>query len=55
MNLKNIEAFYLLQPEYLEGTKSHILDNYGSFESYFESANISQEEIDEIRNILLVK
>ena len=55
VNLKNIEAFYLLQPEYLEGTKSHILDNYGSFESYFESANISQEEIDEIRNILLVK
>lgn len=54
-NRKNIESFYLLKPEYIDGTKSHILDNYGSFESYLQSANISREEIDEIRNILLLK
>ena len=54
-NRKNIESFYLLQPEYIDGTKSHILDNYGSFASYLESANISKEEIDEIKKILLIK
>ena len=25
-NRKNIKAFYLLQPEYIDGTKSHIVD-----------------------------
>jgi protein-tyrosine phosphatase len=55
LNRKSIEAFYLLHPEYIEGTKSHILNNYGSFESYLQSANVSQEQVDSIRNILLIK
>jgi len=55
INRKNIEAFYLLQPEYIEGTRSHILDTYGSFESYLQSSDISQEQIEIIRNILLEK
>jgi len=55
MNRKNIEAFYLLQPEYIDGTKSHIIENYGSFESYLKSANVSQEQIDLIKNILIEK
>jgi len=55
LNRKNIESFYLLQDEYIDGTKSHILDKYGSFESYLQSANVSQEQMDRIRNILLIK
>ncbi|QTN39758.1 tyrosine-protein phosphatase [Cryomorphaceae bacterium] len=53
INRKNIEAFYFLQPEYIDGTKSYILENYGSFESYLQSADISQEQLEQIRNILL--
>ena len=52
-NRKNIEAFYLLQPEYIDGTKSYALDKYGSFESYLYSAEISQEQIQLIKDILL--
>lgn len=51
-NKKHIESFYLLQPEYIDGTKSHILNNYGSFESYLQSANISQEQMEIIKKIL---
>lgn len=54
-NKKYIESFYLLQPEYIDGTKSHILNNYGSFESYLQSANVSEDQMDMIRNILLIK
>lgn len=52
-NKKNIESFYLLQPEYIDGTRSHILDNYGSFEAYLGSVNVSQEQRERIRTILL--
>ncbi len=55
LNKKYIESFYILQPDYIDGTKSHILDNYGSFESYLQSANVSQDQMDMIRNILLIK
>lgn len=55
VNRKNIEAFYLLQPEYIDGTRLHILDKYGSFDAYLQSADVSQEQIDIIRNILLEK
>ena len=55
VNRKNIEAFYLLQPEYIDGTKSHVLDTYGSFDSYFQSAEISAKQLEIIRNILLEK
>lgn len=53
-NKEHIESFYLLQPEYIDGTRSHILDNYGSFEAYLQSANVSQEQMETIRKILLV-
>ena len=52
-NRKHIEAFYLLEPAYIEGTKTHILEEYGSFEAYLESANVSQAEIDKVRDNLL--
>jgi len=55
MNRKNIEAFYLLQPEYIDGTRSHILDKYGSFDSYLKSADVDQEQIEKISEILLEK
>lgn len=52
-NKKHIESFYLLQPTYIDGTRSHILENYGSFEAYLESANVSEEQLEMIRRILL--
>ena len=33
INKKNIEAFYLLQPEYIDGTRSHILKEYKNHKS----------------------
>lgn len=54
-NKKYIESFYLLQPEYIDGTRSNILDTYGSFEAYLQSANVSQEQMEKIRAILLSK
>lgn len=53
VNRKNIESFYLLQPEYIDGTRSHILEEYGSFEAYLDSANVSQEQRETINLILL--
>jgi len=55
INKKNIEAFYLLQPEYIDGTRSHILKEYKSFESYLKSADVNQEQIEKISEILLEK
>ncbi len=55
INRKNIEAFYLLQPEYIDGTRSHILDKYGSFGSYLKSADIDRGQVEKISEILLEK
>lgn len=52
-NREYIEAFYLLEPEYIEGTKTHILEEYGSFEAYLESANVSPETILKVQDNLL--
>ena len=53
MNRKYIEAFYLLQPEYIDGTRSHIMEEYGSFEAYFQSAGVGEKKIEEVQKILL--
>ena len=54
-NKKNIEAFYRLRPEYIEGTKHAVSQNYGSFNHYFSSLEISKSNLQQIQMILLEK
>lgn len=54
-NRKNIEAFYFLQPEYIDGTKSYILKNHGSFDAYFRYIHVTQEQVNNIKTILLIE
>jgi protein-tyrosine phosphatase len=53
-NSQNIEAFYRLMPEYIEGTKTAIEGQYGDFYTYFEALGIGESEIDKMQNILTV-
>ena len=54
-NKANIEAFYILEPEYLEGTKYYIEEVYGSFENYFNQIGLSAEDVQNIRHNLIEK
>ena len=53
LNKKNIEAFYILNGEYIDGTKKTIEEDYGSFEKYLESIGVQKEIINDINQILL--
>jgi protein-tyrosine phosphatase len=52
-NKANIEAFYILKGEYIDGTKTTIEDNFGSFDQYLKSIGIQKEEIENIKKTLL--
>ena len=52
-NRKNIEAFYVLKGEYLDGTQTAINNGYGSFENYLNVLGVQESEIDNIKQILL--
>lgn len=52
-NRENIEAFYILQGDYILGTKKYIEETYGSFDNYFEHLGLSEKEILEIKKILI--
>lgn len=52
-NKANIEAFYVLKGEYIDGTKTTIEDNFGSFDQYLKSIGIQKEEIENIKRTLL--
>jgi protein-tyrosine phosphatase len=52
-NESNIEAFYLLKGEYVDGTIMTVEDGYGSFNNYLNQIGVSDKEIVEVRNILL--
>lgn len=54
-NLKNIEAFYILQPEYIDGTINQIENKYGTVENYLQEIGVTNEEIIEIKRIILNK
>ena len=54
-NLKNIEAFYRLKPEYIEGTKKAVERDYGGFDGYFDALGISESKFSKMQNILLEK
>lgn len=52
-NQNNISAFYVLKGEYVDGTKTAVEENYGSFGNYLNSIGVSDEEILQIQNNLL--
>lgn len=52
-NQKNINAFYVLKGEYVDGTKLAIEENYGSFEQYLNSIGVSEDAMIKIKNNLL--
>ena len=52
-NKAYIDAFFFLQPEYIDGTQSHILSTYGSYESYLSAAGVQPEELAAVKRILL--
>ena len=54
-NLKNIEAFYRLKPEYIEGTKKAVERDYDGFDGYFNALGISESKFSKMQNILLEK
>lgn len=53
VNKANIEAFYILEAEYVAGTKSYIEENYGSFENYFLKSGLTTETLEKVKSILL--
>jgi len=52
-NLENIEAFYVLKGEYVDGTKTTIENNYESFEHYLQDIGVQEMEIEKIKDILI--
>lgn len=52
-NLNNIKAFYILDGEYIGGTINAITKEYGSVEKYLNELGISDDEIEQIRNLML--
>ena len=52
-NKENIEAFYVLKGEYIDGTKTNVETNYGSFDQYLYNIGVQKEEIENIKEILL--
>ena len=54
-NRQNIEAFYRLKPEYIEGTKNAVERQHGDFDGYFEALGIKRSELQKVQTKLLEK
>ena len=52
-NLENIEAFYYLKPEYIEGTRNVIMKNFNDFDPYLNSLGVDSTLKRSIQKILL--
>lgn len=52
-NKTNIEAFYILHGDYIDGTKTAIETKYGDIYGYLNSMAISQSEITNIQQLLI--
>lgn len=52
-NLKNIEAFYLLDKSYIEGTKEAIENDYGNILNYLESIGVDSVTLERVKANLL--
>jgi protein-tyrosine phosphatase len=54
VDMTNIEAFYVLQPDYIDGTLNRIEAEYGSVEAYLrEGMGLTDEEIALLRERML--
>lgn len=51
----NIRAFYILESEYINGTKTAVEEKYTTFDNYFKSLGITEKELASIKAILLEK
>jgi protein-tyrosine phosphatase len=54
VDMTNINAFYILQGDYIDGALNEIEQKYGGIENYLEKGlGLSQNEIDKLKEILL--
>jgi protein-tyrosine phosphatase len=54
LNIRNIEAFYILQDHYIDAVKETIESEYGSIDKYMRKGlGLTQTEIDQLREQLL--
>ena len=54
VDMTNINAFYILEGEYIDATRDEIIKTYGSFENYaIKQLKISKEEIEALKKALL--
>lgn len=54
VDMTNINAFYILEGEYIDATRDEIVKHYGSFENYANKViGLSNEEIESLKKILL--
>jgi protein-tyrosine phosphatase len=54
VDMTNIEAFYVLQPSYIDASLDEAVKQYGSMENYIrEGLGISDQELEKLRNQLL--
>jgi protein-tyrosine phosphatase len=54
VDMTNINAFYILEGDYIDGTLKQIQKEYGSVENYLEKGlGLSRDEINKLREILL--
>jgi protein-tyrosine phosphatase len=52
-NLENIQAFYLLNENYIQGTKEAIENEYGSIHNYLNSIGVDSAAIEKVKRNLL--
>ena len=52
-NLENIQAFYLLNENYIQGTKEAVENEYGSIQNYLNSIGVDSETIEKVKSNLL--
>lgn len=54
VDMTNLNAFYILQPHYIDTTREQILSNYGGIDRYLtDGLGLSSEEISQLRTRLL--
>ena len=54
VDMTNINAFYILEGEYIDATRDEIINKYGSFENYaVKELKLSQEEIEALKKALI--
>jgi protein-tyrosine phosphatase len=56
VDMTNINAFYILESQYIDGTINQIEKEYGGIEDYLQKGlGLSQDEIDKLKEILLTE